>query len=421
VLLTRAADMDAQAALQHVVMTYSPVEGRRFYVNGVYTGDTDAQGGGSLADWDDTFALVLGNETSTNRQWEGVLRMVAIHNRALTPTQIQQNFDAGVGEKYFMLFNVSHLVPNVPQAYIMLEASQLDSYGLQFTKPTFISLDPTVTSIPNVRIEGLRIGVNGVEEHSGQAYAPLQQTIGTGYTAATGQQMSSVGTVMALERGALDDLFFLTFDRIGTFDYDRPPAPRPAVPVAADLPAESDVGLRTFDEIDTTLSLITGVPQTNTKVRATYTLVKQALPAIEKFGAFGPAQQTALAQLAMQYCNVLVDDNTLRGAFFGGLDGSGTGTAVFGTSGSPNTGNRDLLINSLINKAVGAGQAYQVSGAAIRDELQNGVTDPGTGYVTPGLINRLVSGPTGASSTGGRTVMKSACGAVLGSGATLIQ
>ena len=92
-------------------MTYSPVEGRRIYVNGVYTGDADAQGGGSLADWDDTFALVLGNETSTNRQWEGVLRMVAIHNRALTPTQIQQNFEAGVGEKYFMLFSVAHLLP----------------------------------------------------------------------------------------------------------------------------------------------------------------------------------------------------------------------------------------------------------------------------------------------------------------------
>ena len=382
-LLTRAADMDAQAALQHVVMTYSPVEGRRFYVNGLYTGDTDPQGGGSLADWDDTFALVLGNETSTNRQWEGVLRMVAIHNRALTPTQIQQNFDAGVGEKYFMLFNVSHLVPNVPQAYVMLEASQLDSYGLQFTKPTFISLDPTVTSIPNVPIEGIRIGVNGLEAHVGQAYAPLNLTIGTGYTTGTGQLMSSVGTVMSLERGVLDDLFFLSFDRIGNLAYDRPPVPSPSLPAATDLPAESDVGLRTFDEIDTTLSLITGVPQTNTRVRATYTLVKQALPAIEKFGAFGPAQQTALAQLAMQYCNVLVDDNTLRGAFFGGLDGSGSGTAVFGTAGSPNMANRDLLINSLINKAVGTGQcAYQVSGAAVRDELQNGVTDPGTGYVT---------------------------------------
>ena len=85
--------------------------------------------------------------------------------------------------------------------------------------------------------------------------------------------------------------------------------------------------------------------------------------------------------------------------------------------------NRDLLINSLIAKAVGSGVwQYQVSGAAVRDELQNGVPDPeGSGYVTPGLINRLVSGPTGASPTGGRTVMKSACGAVLGSGATLIQ
>ena len=44
------------------------------------------------------FALVLGNETSTNRQWEGVLRLVAVHNRALTGQQIQQNFEAGVGE-----------------------------------------------------------------------------------------------------------------------------------------------------------------------------------------------------------------------------------------------------------------------------------------------------------------------------------
>jgi hypothetical protein len=420
VLLTNAADEDAQAALQHVVMTYSPVEGRRFYVNGVYTGDVDAQGGGSLADWDDTFALVLGNETSTNRQWEGVLRMVAIHNRALTPTQILQNFDAGVGEKYFMLFNVSHLV-TVPQAYVMLEASQLDSYGLQFSKPTFISLDPSVTTVPNLPIAGVRIGVNGTVAHSGQAYEPLAQTIGTGYAAGTGQQMSAVGTVMGLERGVVDDVFFLQFDAIGN---NSNPIPDPAVNPPADpvdLPAESDVGLRTFDEIDTTLSLITGVSQTDTRVRATYTLVKQALPAIEKFGAFGPAQQTALAQLAMQYCNVLVDDNTLRAAFFGGLDGAGTGTAVFGTAGSPNTANRDLLINSLIARAVGTGQVFQVSAAAVRDELQNGVTDPGTGYVTPGLINRLVSGPTGSSPTGGRTVMKSACGAVLGSGATLIQ
>ena len=119
--------------------------------------------------------------------------------------------------------------------------------------------------------------------------------------------------------------------------------------------------------------------------------------------------------------SAFADFATLRAQFFGGLDGSGTGTAVFGSAGSPNTANRDLLINALVNKAVGTGMVFQLSAAQIRDELQNGVTDPDSGYVTPGLINRLVSGPTGASSTGGRTVMKAACGAVLGSGATLIQ
>lgn len=420
VLLTNAADMDAQAALQHVVMTYSPVEGRRFYVNGVFTGDDDAQGGGSLADWDDTFALVLGNETSTNRQWEGVLRMVAIHNRALTPSQIQQNFEAGVGEKYFMLFSVAHLLPDVPEPYVMLEASQLDSYGIQFTKPTFISLAPGAT-VSNVPIAGVRIGVNGLEAHAGQAYVPLNATVGGSSYTDEGQKLSDVGTVIGLEKGVVDDLFFLSFERIGALTHavPDPVVPPPATP--ADLPAESDVGLRTFDEINATLSQITGVPQTNTRIRATYDLVKQALPAIEKFGTFGPSQQTALAQLAMQYCNVMVDDNSLRAAFFGGLDGSGTGTAVFGSAGSPNTANRDLLINALVNKAVGSGMAFQVTATQIRDELQNGTTDPDTAYVTPGLINRLVSGPTGASSSGGRTVMKAACGAVLGSGATLIQ
>jgi hypothetical protein len=419
VLLTNAADMDAQAALQHVVMTFSPVEGRRFYVNGEFTGDNDAQGGGSLADWDDTFALVLGNETSTNRGWEGVLRLVAIHNRALTPTQIQQNFEAGVGEKYFMLFNVSHLV-SVPQAYVMLEASQLDSYGLQFSKPTFISLDPNA-SVANLPIAGIRIGVNGLEAHAGQAYVPLDQTIGSAYTPAAGQRMTDVGTVIALERGVVDDLFFLSFERIGANSHTvpDPPVPTPAAP--ADSDPESDVGLRTFDEINATLSQITGVPRTNTRIAATYDLVKQALPAIEKFGTFGPSQQTALAQLAMQYCNVLVDDTGLRSAFFGALDGSGSGTAVFGTQAAPNMANRDLLINALIDRAVGTGLAFEVSATQVRDELHTGITDPASGYVTPGLINRLVSGPTGASATGGRTVMKAACGAVLGSGAMLIQ
>jgi cytochrome c553 len=408
VLLTNAADMDAQAALQHVVMTYSPVEGRRIYVNGAYTGDVDAQGGGSLADWDDTFALVLGNETSTNRQWEGVLRLVAIHNRALSPTQIQQNFDAGVGEKYFMLFSVSHLV-SVPQAYVMLEASQLDSYGMQFAKPTFISLDPSA-SVSNLQIAGIRIGVNGAEAHTGQAYVPLDQTIGANYTAGTGEQMTPFGTVIGLERGVFDDMFFLSFERIGTNSYDppAPPIPTPADPV--DLPAESDVGLRTFDELNATLSQITGVSPTNAAVVSTYTLVKQALPSIEKFGTFGPAQQTGFAQLAIQYCSQLVETPALRTAFFGGsLNPAATATSTFGSAASPNTVNRDLVITALMTRGKNTGLEWDLTvDAQIPAELDD-------------LIDKLVTGPTGAASGGTGTVMKATCGAVLGSATTLIQ
>ena len=265
VLLTNAADEDAQASLQHVVLTYDPVDGRRFYVNGVATGDVDAQGGGTLADWDDTFALVLGNETSTNRQWEGVLRLVAIHNRALTPSQIEQNFDAGVGEKYFMLFNVSHLV-TVPQAYVMLEASQLDSYGLQFTKPTFISLDPNA-SVANLSIEGIRIGVNGGQAHSGQAYDPLVANVrlelhGRRRRAHVGSRHGD-GAGEGRRRTTCSS-WRSRASAISSAPYPDPVVNPPAPPV--DLPPESDIGLRTFDELNATLSQITGVPQTNTRV-----------------------------------------------------------------------------------------------------------------------------------------------------------
>jgi hypothetical protein len=406
-LLTRAADMDAQAALQHVVLTYSPVEGRRIYVNGAWTDDVDAQGGGSLADWNDTFALVLGNETSTNRQWEGVIRLVAIHNRALTPSQIAQNFEAGVGEKYFMLFNVSHLV-DVPKAYVMLEASQLDTYGLQFSKPTFISLEPNA-SVANLAIEGVRIGLNGSDRHGGQAYSPLVTTVGPAYVAGAGQQMSAVGMVLGLEKGVTDDTFFLSFEKIGTRTHAPPPVVVNLPPPPVDSDPESDVGLRTFDELNATFAQITGVSPNDAKVAATYATVKQSLPSIEKLGAFGPSQQTALAQLAIQYCNQMVETQGLRTAFFGNaLNPASSASSVFGSAGSPNNANRDLVIGALLQKGINTNLELNPDDTVISAELDN-------------LINKLVSGPTGSASGGTGTVMKATCGAVLGSATTLIQ
>jgi hypothetical protein len=404
-LLTAAADRDAQASLQHVVLTYDPVNGRKLYVNGQFTGDIDSKGGGgSLSDWDDSFALVLGNETSSNRQWQGVMRLVAVHNRALTMEQIQQNFAAGVGERYFMLFNVSHLV-DVPKAYLMLEASQYDSYAYLFTKPTFISLDPAA-NVSNIDISGIRIGVNGSEARVGQTYIPLSATIGgSNYTAGTGQLMSNTGAVVALDKGPVADEFFLTFEKIGTHTH-AVSEPSVTAPAQSDLPASPDIGVRTFDEINATFAKLTGVSMTSPTVVATFNNVKQQMPAVESIDAFLASHQTGIAQLSIAYCSAMVDSASLRQAFMGAgndIDPNQPGS-IFGGG---NQGNRDKVINALANNVVG-----DLTSGPTQTEIYDEVND---------LLTKIAAGATGTNPKGAGVAMKGACAAVLGSATTTMQ
>jgi hypothetical protein len=395
-LLTRDADRDAQASLQHIVLTYDPVRGRRLYVNGNFTGDSDPRAGGSLADWSADYALVFGNETSGTRQWQGVIRFVAVHDRALTLEQIQQNFAVGVGERYFLLFNVTQLT-GVPQSYIMFEVSQYDSGAYLFNKPTFISLDANAKpgSIP---LKGIRIGVNGVEAVSGQAYSKIDTTItDANYAAGSGQLLSQVGTVIALQKGPVQDQFFLTFDRIGSQTYARTPETGvESAPV--DLPAQPDVGVRTFEQLNQSFSRITGVSTTNSLVRQTYLQVQQQLPPVPSIDAFLASHQTGVAQLAIKYCSVMVDTAGTRSAFFPGLNISTAPATQFAGSG------KDILLVPLLEKAFlqkgGVDLASQPTNTEARTELS-------------ALIDKLAGKP-GANSA---TVAKAACAAALGSGA----
>ena len=397
-LLTKDTDRDAQAALQHVVLTYDPVNGRRLYVNGNFTGDVDPRAGGSLADWDDTFALVLGNETSNNRQWLGVIRFAAIHSRALSLQQIQQNFAAGVGERYFLLFNVTTLT-GVPQSYIMFEVSQYDSFSYLFTKPVFISLDPNAKP-GSIQIDGIRIGVNGSEAHTGQAYANVHTTVSdANYSATSGQLLADVGTVIGLQKGPVSDQFFLTFDRIGTHTFARTPVTG-VTQQPADLAPQSDIGVRTFEQLNQSMSKITGVPTTNTAVRATYLQVQQQLPPVPSIDAFLASHQTGIAQLAIKYCSEMVNSTTARAAFFPALDTSGPASQFAGAG-------KDILLVPLLQKAFqqqsnGTDLISQPTSSEVRAELS-------------ALIDRLVT--NGGSSA---NVAKGACAAALGSGALSI-
>ena len=392
-LLTRDADRDAQASLQHIVLTYDPVNGRRLYVNGNFTGDADPRSGGTLADWDDTFALVLGNETSNNRQWQGVLRFAAVHSRALNLEQIQQNFAAGVGARYFLLFNVSTLT-GVPRSYIMFEGSQYDSYSYLFNRPTFISLDANARpgSIP---IQGMRIGLNGVEPAAGQAYATLDTTLSdANYLPGSGQLLAEVGTIVGLQKGPTSDQFFLSFERIGTNTHVRTD-PTPVTQAPVDVPGQPDIGVRTFEQMNQSLSRITGVPTTDSGVRATYLQVKQQLPTVPDIEAFLASHQTGIAQLAIKYCARMVDDAATRDQFFGAGFNPDASLAA--------AAQKAALLDPLLARGMGTGLASQPADATVRAELTT-------------LIDGLV-----AKGTPPRTITKATCGAALGSAVVSIQ
>ena len=317
-----------QSSLQHVVANYDPLVGRSVYINGVLAEDPAAPGVsldrkppptsiGNVV-WDDNFAFVLGADIAGINNWDGQVRMVAIHNRTLTPAQVQQNFDVGVGEKFFLLFWVgNHLGedPLDPKSFVMFEVSQFDSYGYLFDTPRFINLDPNWTPTTAIPLERMRIGINGKEALVGQAYASIETTINTtDYDPLLGQQvLSTLGTVIALEKSAATDEFFLTFERIGndTHAFNDPNPPAPAAPTDPAAPVVSDIGFRTFEEINASISAITGIPVTNAAVDGVYDDYIQQLPTVEAIDAFLPSHQMAIAQLVLTSCSELVD--TIRG------------------------------------------------------------------------------------------------------------
>jgi hypothetical protein len=398
-LLTNAMNMNAQASLSHIVMTYDPVNGRRLYVNGNFTGDVDTVKGGTVGNWDNSFIFLLGNETSGDRKWQGTIRFAAVYNQALTQGQVQQNFAAGVGERYFLLFDVSALT-GLNQTYVMFDSSLYDSYSYLFDKPTLISLDPTVKP-GSIVIKGMRIGINGAEAAVGQAYATLSTTVtDANYTPTGGQLLSSIGTVIGLEKGPDADLFFLSFDQIGSHTHVRtPPAvPQPAPP--ADQPESPQVGVRVFNELNASMSGITGVSPNDAGVKATYLLVQQQLPSIPALESFLASNQVGVAQLAIQYCDSLVSSPSAT-SFFPGLNFSAPPASAFATT--------DALLNPLMSKGIGVGIATQPADADVRGELDNLVT----------LLSSC--GASCATAVRTQTITKAVCAAVLGSGTLLIK
>ena len=437
VLETAAGDEDLQASLQHIVMNYDPVNGRRIYVNGVFTDDVDANDvGGALTNWDSTNAFILGNELGQSNGWKGTIRMVAVHNRALTPEQIQQNFKAGVGEKYFLLFSISHINGVPADSYIKVQVEQFDDYSYLFQKPTYVNLGSTVPAI-DIPIAGMRIGINGKEAVVGQAFINL----GINRITANNQEISRLGSVIQLERGVQADDFFLSFEQLGSETHSFVTAAPSPVATPADLPVTSDIGVRTFSEVNATMSELTGVPTSHPTILAKYQLLKQQLPSAEDITAFVPANIIGISQLAFEYCDRMIEDTTIttqcertgtttsaRACMFGSFDFTQAASTAYDTAG------RTAVADALYDRIVGipaTASGNTLVDAPTRGEIHYELIDAANAVNPPtnpgNLVDRLLTQSCGtdlqcgAGQSGTREIAKAMCTSVLGSAAMLVQ
>ena len=163
------------------------------------------------------------------------------------------------------------------------------------------------------------------------------------------------------------------------------------------------------------MAAITGVSPLDSGVQATFDLVRQSLPAVESPEAVLASHQTAVAQLAIEYCNALVESTTLRTNVWGaGFDFTADVVTAFPGPGQ----NPDPLYDPLLDRLLGAIATpidTQPDRADVKFELDQLVYGIALDASRPGLAFG------GGDQVRTRTIAKSVCSAVVGSAAMLLQ
>ncbi|MBV2128308.1 LamG domain-containing protein [Arsukibacterium indicum] len=396
-LSTADADELLQASLQHVVLTQDPVNGQRIYVNGQ---DSGVQGEPeAISNWDNSFALMLGNEADGSRQWQGSIRLLAIHNRALTAEQIAQNFSIGVGQKFYLPFAIGHLI-DLPESYIVFEVAQFDNYSYLFSQPYLINLNGAALPV-NLNISEMALAINGREVNSGQAWIKQDFSFDSGTDLSEAVTMSELGTIIAAEAGAASDEFFLSFGQIGQYSNVRTQPTFPLQQISQANSTSSDIGIRPFAAIHASMSRLTGISQATPAVANTYQTISRQLPALSNIETFISAQQMAITQLGIAYCNAAISNSALRSDWFPGVNFNASPAE------SLSPANRDALINPLLARFAPLQPATALENSAARAELNN-------------LIDRLSQCDGNCDSQRTQTIAKAACTAVLASAQMLV-
>src|SRR5690606_10750936 len=110
-----------------------------------------------------------------------------------------------------------------------------------------------------------------------------------------------------------------------------------------------------------------------------------------------------VAQLAIEYCNSMVEDASLRAQIFPGFNFDAPASTAFATPAA-----RDQIFIPLLERSLGTNLQSQPDGPSVRLELD---------MLTADLTACGAGCPAGRT----RTVVKAVCAATFGSAVTLIQ
>ncbi len=243
----------------------------------------------------------------------------------------------------------------------------------------------------NIQFDNIRVGVNGTIPPVGQALKNLSVLVTT-----NNQALSGLGVVIPQSGGIATDSFYLEFERIGAKQnvvVEANPAPPAADNSVVVIPVN---GIRNFDQVNDTMSVLTGVPKSATY--SSFLSLKSQLPSSNSIMTFVASNQVVVMKHALDYCTRMVDDNN----------------TYFGTANPTTDQIRDLGVDAIL----GNGLVSQPNRDAVRGDIYSLLTATGCTSSGTDVSGGVVIGPLTCADL--RKAKVTACIAVLSSAPTTL-
>jgi hypothetical protein len=178
---------------------------------------------------------------------------------------------------------------------------------------------------------------------------------------------------------------------------DNPlPMPMPPIVEAETLRNERiEHGIKNFEQINMTMSYVTGISSTENVIRNAYNEVVAQLPTDNELKSFSASNQVGITKLAIEYCDRAVESATAREQIWPGIRFQDNLNTVMTPA------NQSLIVQQTMHKFIGQGVLPREVELAMDLELRD-------------MLPFLITGEqNNAAST--RRVVKGVCTAVLAS------